>query len=303
MNCAELRLDEYLDGELAEADRAVVEAHLASCAACRMELERSKKLEKVLRSVPAAKTLPDEDRFVASIRARSASRRSWIPWSLAAAAAMLILLGVSRIKLFHETWQDDIEIVAHYANQPSPALEEQLRARGPEALKTLESLMNGANGRMQFAAATLLFKLADCPTRDRVLAHYQQKKDTNGPWTLSEPGTDDSHNELIPITVSLAVDGQDRWAMNVLKKLNRLNLQAQHQIVDSVVTLLHSTNVEIQRHALEIVKKLEIEFPLSAVVDLLDSPELGEEALRFLRRETKKDFGKDKQAWLKAIGK
>ena len=73
--------------------------------------------------------------------------------------------------------------------------------------------------------------------------------------------------------------------------------------VDSVVTLLHSTNVDIQRHALEIVKKLEIEFPLSAVVDLLDSPELGEEALRFLRQETKQDFGKDKQAWLKAIGR
>jgi hypothetical protein len=38
------------------------------------------------------------------------------------------------------------------------------------------------------------------------------------------------------------------------------------------------------------------------VVDLLDSPELGEEALRFLRQETKQDFGRDKPAWLKAIG-
>ena len=120
---------------------------------------------------------------------------------------------------------------------------------------------------------------------------------------LSEPGTDDSDDELVSVTVSLAVGGQDRWAMNVLRKLNRLNLQAQRKIVDSVVTLLHSTDVEIQRHALEIVKRLEIEFPLSAVVDLLDSPELGEEALRFLRQETRKDFGKDKQAWLKAIGK
>jgi hypothetical protein len=302
MTCAELRLDEYLDGELAEADRAVVEAHLASCASCRGELEQSRKLEKVLRSVPAG-AAPDTDRFLASVRARSAARRAWIPWSLAAAAAVLIMVGVSRIKLVHAPWQDDFAIVAQYSNQPSAALEEQLRARGPEALKTLESIMNGGHGRMQFAAATLLFKLADGPTRERVLAQYQQKKETNGTWTLSEPGTDDSDDELVPITVSLAVDGQDRWAMNVLKKLNRLNLQAQHQIVDSVVTLLHSTNVDIQRHALEIVKKLEIEFPLTALVDLLDSPELGDEALRFLRQETKKDFGKDKQAWLKAIGK
>ena len=303
MTCAELRLDEYLDGELAEADRAVVEAHLASCAACRSESERSKKLEKVLRSVSVG-AAPDADLFVASVRARSAARRSWIPWALAAAAAMLILVGVSQLKLFHPAaWQSDAEMVALYSNQPSAAIEEQLRARGPEALKTLESIMNGGYGRVQFAAATLLFKLADGPTRDRVLAQYQQKKETNGTWTLSEPGADDSDDELVPVTVSLAVDGQDRWAMNVLQKLNRVNRQAQHQIVDSVVTLLHSTNVDIQRHALEIVKKLEIEFPLTALVDLLDSPELGDEALRFLRQETKKDFGKDKQAWLKAIGK
>jgi anti-sigma factor RsiW len=303
MNCADLRLDEYLDGELAEADRAIVEAHLASCAACRTELERSRKLEAVLRSVPSG-ALPDEDRFMASVRARSASRRAGIPWGLAAAAALLVAFGASRLLLHpRPPWPTDDEIVAQYSRQPSAALEEQLRARGPGALGTLESLMTGADARMQFAAATLLFKLADGPTRDRVLAHYQQRRDQNGTWTLSEPGTDDSDDELVPITVSLAVDGQDRWAMNVLKKLNRLNVQAQHKIVDSVVTLLHSTNVDIQRHALEIVKKLEIEFPLSAVVDLIDSPELGEEALRFLRQETRKDFGKDKQAWLKAIGK
>jgi hypothetical protein len=90
--------------------------------------------------------------------------------------------------------------------------------------------------------------------------------------------------------------------MNVLQKLNRLNRDAQRRIVDAVVTLLHSTNVDVQRHALEIVKTLDIEFPLPALVDLLDSPELGDEALRFLRQETRKDFGKDKQAWLKAIG-
>ena len=67
MTCAELRLDEYLDGELAEAERAVVEAHLASCAACRTERERSTKLEAVLRSVPAG-AAPDADRRVCHTR-------------------------------------------------------------------------------------------------------------------------------------------------------------------------------------------------------------------------------------------
>lgn len=298
MNCADVRLDEYLDHELSDAERDAVEAHLGSCAACRAELEQSRKLEAVLRKVPAG-AAPDADRFVQSVRARS-RRPSLAPW-LAAAAAVLAAAAILHFSL-QGSPVNVREELAKYAQKPSADIENRLREAGPAAFVQLETSLDDRDVRMQFAAATLLFKLADAPTRDRVLARYQQKKETNGTWTLSEPGADESDDELVPVTVSMAVDGQDRWAMNVLKKLNRLNFQAQQKVVDSVVTLLHSTNVEVQRHALEIVKKLEIEFPLPAVVDLLDSPELGDEALRFLKQETKKDFGKDKQAWLKAIG-
>jgi hypothetical protein len=298
MNCADVRLDEYLDGELADADRAIVDGHLGSCAACRAELEQSRKLEKVLQSVPSG-AVPDADRFVQSIRARS--RRPVIAlWPVAAAAALLI--GLVSVLLMRNRPVDLRAELASYAKKPTEEIESRIRSTGPAGLGLLEKSLDDHDVKVQFAAASLLFKMADDATRDRVLSRFQQKKEPNGTWTLSEPGTDDSDDELVPITVSLAVDGQDRWAMNVLQKLNRLNRQAQHKIVDSVVTLLHSTNVDIQRHALEIVKKLEIEFPLPAVVDLLDSPELGDEALRFLRQETKKDFGKDKEAWLKAIG-
>lgn len=298
MNCADVRLDEFLDHELSDPERAAVEAHLGSCASCRAELEQSRKLEAVLRKVPAG-AAPDADRFVQSVRARS-RRPSPSRW-LAVAAALLAVAGLAIYSLRGGPVQVRAEL-AEYAVKPSAEIENRIRDAGPAALVQLETSLDDRNVRIQFAAATLLFKLADAPTRDRVLARYQQKKETNGGWTLNEPGADESDDELVPITVSMAVDGQDRWAMNVLKKLNRLNFRAQQKVVDSVVTLLHSTNVEVQRHALEIVKKLEIEFPLPAVVDLLDSPELGEEALRFLRQETKKDFGKDKQAWLKAIG-
>lgn len=299
MSCADLRLDEYLDGELAEADRAAVEGHLASCAACRAELDRSKKLEAVLRSVPSG-AAPDADRFLQSVRARS-RRSSEARWALAA-AALIAAVGLATFALRSEPVDVRAEL-AKYSVKPSAEIENRIRSAGPKGLVQLESALDDREVKIQFSAASLLFKLSDDPTRERVLVRFQQKKETNGTWTLSEPGADDSDDELVPITVSLAVDGQDRWAMSVLQKLNRLNRQAQGKIVDSVVTLLHSTNVDIQRHALEIVKKLEIEFPLPALVDLLDSPELGEEALRFLRQETRKDFGKDKQAWLKAIGK
>lgn len=298
MTCTDMRLDEYLDGELAERDRAVADGHLASCAACRAELEQSRKLEKVLLSVSTG-AAPDADRFVQSVRARS-RRSSAVRWAIAAAA--LIAVAGLGILSFRNGPVDVRTELASYAKKPTAEVENRIRESGPDGLKQLEKSLDDQDVKVQFAAASLLFKMADDATRDRVLSRFQQKKETNGTWTLSEPGTDDSDDELVPIAVSLAVDGQDRWAMNVLRKLNRLNRQAQHQIVDSVVTLLHSTNVDIQRHALEIVKKLEIEFPLPAVVDLLDSPELGDEALRFLRQETRKDFGKDKEAWFKAIG-
>jgi hypothetical protein len=298
MNCAELRLDEYLDGELSEADRAAVEKHLASCAACQAELERSRKLEAVLRSVTTG-AAPDADRFVQSVRLRS-RRPSLRPLALAAG----LLLAVAGL-IYSAAGGAPADVnaeLALYAAKPSPEIEQRIRSAGPGGLAALESALESGDVRVQFAAASLLFKLADGPTRDRVLARYQQKKEPAGAWTLSEPGADDSDSEMVPIAVSLAVNGQDGRAIAMLQKLNRLNRQAQLKIVDAVVTLLHSTNVDVQRHALEIVKKLDIEFPLPAIVELLDSPELGDEALRFLRQETKKDFGRDKQAWLRAIG-
>ena len=298
MNCAELRLDEYLDGELDEADRAVVERHLDSCAACRAELERSRKLEGVLRSVSVG-AAPDADRFVQSVKARS-RRPSFLPWALAA-AVLIAALGLA--VLFSPTRKVDVWAeLALYAEKPSTEIETRILSTGPAGLAALEAALQTGDVKMQFAAASILFKLADGATRDRVLARFQQRQEPATAWTLSEPGADDEDAELVPIAVSLAVDGHDSRALAVLQKLNRLSLQAQRKIVESVVTLLHSTNVDIQRHALEIVKTLDIEFPLSSVVELLDSPELGAEALRFLRQETKKDFGKDKAAWLKAIG-
>lgn len=299
MNCADLRLDEYLDGELAEADRGPVERHLESCEACRTELERSRKLEGVLRSVTVG-AAPDADRFVQSVKARS-RRPSFGPWALAAAA--LIVAAVLYAAVLAPAGSVDVRAeLARYAEKPSAEVENRIRSAGPSGLAGLEAAIQESDVKLQFAAASLLFKLADGPTRDRVLARYQQRKEPASSWTLSEPGADEDDSELVPIAVSLAIDGRDARALAVLRKLNRLNLQAQRKIVESVVTLLHSTNVDVQRHALEIVKLLEIEFPLSAVVDLLDSPELGEEALRFLRRETKRDFGRDKSAWLKVMG-
>jgi hypothetical protein len=297
MNCSDLRLDEYQDGELGDVDRRLAEEHLSSCAACRAELERSKKLDALLRSVPAGGAL-DADRFVSQVRSRS--RRPW--WPSAAAAA--ILLGILALVLLprRPLSPEDLQTgLARYAAKPDSRFEEDVRRAGSAGRAALEKALDAPDVKLQFAAATLLFKTADEATRERVFARFDSRKAANGGWILGDTGAEDSDLELVPVAVSALSTGQERWAIDVLRRLNRMGSQAQARIIDSVVTLLKSDNPRIQKLALDIVKELEIEFPLSAIVDLLDSPELGDEALKILRQAKKLGLGKDKDAWRKAI--
>jgi hypothetical protein len=301
MTCADVRLDEYLDGELDDAHRRLVEEHLAACPDCRAELERSRKLEDLLRTVPAG-AAPEAERFIAGVRSRS---RSAAPWRMAAAAA--VMLGVLALVLRSGTPAPlDVEALraglARYAAKPEARFEEDVRAAGPAGRAALEKALDQGDVRLQFAAATLLFKTADEATRERVFARFDSRKAANGGWVLGDAGAEDSDLELVPVAVSaLHAGGQERWAIDVLRRLNRMGSAAQSRIIESVVTLLKSDNPKVQKLALDIVKELDIEFPLSAIVDLLDSPELGDEALKILRQATRKGLGKDKAAWRKAI--
>jgi HEAT repeat protein len=369
MSCPDVRLEEYLDGELQGAPREAVEAHLASCEACRGELAELRRLEEVLRAVPAG-AAPDAERFVARVRARS-GRPRWA-W-LAAAAAVLVTAGLTVVLVARPGTPDVREVLARYAASPSPEAEAAIRAAGPRGLAVLEAALESPDPRVQFASASLLFKMADDatrerlvarfqgpvdvraelekyakapsaeaelrirsagpvglavleraledgdarvrfaaasllfryadgPTRDWALARFQQRKESNGAWTLLDPGAEDTDVEIVPAALSaLQSGGGDRWAIGVLRKLNRLDRAAQRKIVDSVVTLLKHPDPRVQRSALEVVKELDMDFPLSALVDLIDSPELGEESLKVLRKAVGKDCGADKESWKKAI--
>lgn len=293
MTCPDARLEEYLDGELEERGRAEVESHLAGCGPCRAEMDGLRRLEGLLAAPPGG-ALPDADRFVSRVRSRTRRTGGWV---LAAAAAFLVALGATLIATREAPVDVQAELV-NYTAKPSSVIEGRIRKTAGWQAK-LEASLDDRDVRVQFAAAALLFKLADDSTRDRVLARFQQKGPVNGGWTLAEIGAEDEDVELVPVALSVA--GDERWAMDVLRRLQRLNQAAQLKIVESVVTLLMTDNPRVQKLALDIVRELDIEFPLTAIVDLLDSPELGDPALKILREATLKDFGKDKRAWRKAL--
>lgn len=371
MTCADVRLDEYLDGELDEGVRAAVEGHLASCALCRADLEKSRRLESLLqKSVPSG-AAPDTDRFLQGVQSRSRSRGGW-GLGLAAAALLGVLsivfsalrsgpvdvreqlvlysqkkdmdgaearirsAGPAAFAVLEKALEDsdvalrvaaatllsrcadpasldailarrggpvDIRVeLSRYSHKgEKDGAEVRLRLAGARSLPEVEKALEDSDVKIQAAAAAYLIKVADESTRERVLARFQPKGEKAGGWNLMPVGLEEDDTEIIPVAVSLAVDGQERWAMDVLKRMNRLDRLARGKVVESVVTLLHSTNTKVQKLALDIVKELEIEFPLPAIVELLDSADLGDEALRILRQATKQDFGKDKEAWKKAV--
>jgi anti-sigma factor RsiW len=93
-----LTLNDYVDDAIPAAERAAVEAHVTTCAACR-------ELVAGLRSVAAAaSTLKPEEppqavwpRIERELRQRRAGARAWWPWL--AAAAALVLATVAGLKL------------------------------------------------------------------------------------------------------------------------------------------------------------------------------------------------------------
>jgi anti-sigma factor RsiW len=105
MKCEDVskELIAYLDGRVSAAERAKMEGHLASCAACRNRVEEMRKVSMLLGEVPA---IEPSFGFDARLRQRVAAepQQSWF-WRLvpsprpAFAVALLIALTVLVAKL------------------------------------------------------------------------------------------------------------------------------------------------------------------------------------------------------------
>ena len=95
------KLNEYVDGTLAARDRASVEAHLAECARCRAAVAELRRLVAEARDLPRS-IEPSRDLW-AAIETRIVQRatwnvqRRWWRGALAAAAVLVIALGVYRL--------------------------------------------------------------------------------------------------------------------------------------------------------------------------------------------------------------
>ena len=124
MTCQEMdeRLDDYVDGVLATIDARAVEAHLASCAACREAERRMRQLLAHAAALPRAAApprdlWPDIERTIARER-RFAGLFAWgQPMMLAAAAT--IVLAVLAAVLWREAPASGVQAVAIPSASPT----------------------------------------------------------------------------------------------------------------------------------------------------------------------------------------
>jgi hypothetical protein len=130
------RLSAYMDGELAEAERATVAAHLRRCGECARHLEDLAALDAVARELPAEAPPGYFDRLPGRIRFKVAQPRPArrLPaWSWAAAAALLLAVIAPRV-LDRQAARVDVPPPAAPSAAPPVAQASQPEASRPDAL-------------------------------------------------------------------------------------------------------------------------------------------------------------------------
>ena len=136
-------LSSYIDGEVTDAERARVEGHLATCDACREELESLRWTVSVLREMPEVQTSRSFAVSAPSDRAPERPRLVTVTrWAASAAAVLLVALVLSEvvarlveydIELTVESQQDaDIRAAPAAAASPREVVVEK------EVVKTVE---------------------------------------------------------------------------------------------------------------------------------------------------------------------
>ena len=95
----ETRMMAYVDGRLKENERAEVEKHLASCAACKLRVNEFRAVNELLGELPQIEPSPAFDTRVRARVAALPTKKSWWAWiapspRVAFAASMLLLATV-----------------------------------------------------------------------------------------------------------------------------------------------------------------------------------------------------------------
>lgn len=179
MNCAEWRedLSAYVDGELPAERRVEVDAHLATCAACRQELVELRKLAAGVARLPG---MQPADEFLADVRRKIARgerpearswreilfQPAWLKVPVQVAAIFVAVLTVLRLfgPSSPEYAASGSKLAKNEADRPAASSDDfrQLPAETPVAPRTPEA----APARGEELAGRVLFREAEKKVAD-----------------------------------------------------------------------------------------------------------------------------------------
>lgn len=173
MSCEDIKvlLDEYITGELAESDKAMVEEHLSTCSECRREYNELKALKNQLKELE--EKLPEgfEERLTRKIKKEKRSAYFYVSrFGVSVAAAVVLICAISLgYGMGHNKELDNrLKSMGSGAENTAEAVQEQAEADSAEAEQNTLSEETDAITEITDAA-----NIADVNTQDREITTEQ----------------------------------------------------------------------------------------------------------------------------------
>jgi len=314
------RIEELHDGELPEEIRGEVERHAGSCADCGAELERVRRLERLL--VKAETPFRgDVNAQVVRIRERIAERgpRVLKMWILGAAAAGLAAFGVVWLATRpSEPTEDKVaRLVREYLaarNGQSERLATEISSMGGQAVPVVCRMINEAPPAEQVKLSKVIARFGE--GERKLILQYLGGPGGGDEIVLTASGWDEESDREIALRLARML--VEETAQQTDPKLKRMAEQAVERVVRwgndreadaeirrAVLAWMHSDNPELVRKAAELADSAQLAFTDAEVVGLLAAPSsnVRQGARKYLVAKFGEDLGPDPAAWEARIRK
>lgn len=306
MNCDPGLVEAYHDEELSPKERLRVEEHLADCDVCRGELERTRKLDVLLRK-ESGSAAPDWERYRWNVR-RKLRRRRGLSWM---GVAALFLFGLTVWNVY-EAIRPDREVPAGemsvrselilFSSSENEADREAILARfggkGDPAIRELVDALEDRDVRVQIAATQVLSRLKDDRVRELLLEMAgrpaKNVEEAEEEWDLEDPAITSCLVRAMEIAER---DSDPGDLFTMLGEQGGEDPEVLDALAEWVENLLSSDRAKRRRLAIRILRRLDLELPWWSLLPLLESPGLGKDVLDLFRSRTGKEYGADPDRW------
>jgi hypothetical protein len=306
-------LEELHDSELPDELRGSVEAHVSSCPDCSRDLERIRRLERLLADAEAPVRVRVDEQVV-RIRERIARNRvgTLRIWGMAAAAAALAAIGVVWMMRPTVPVEEQVaRLVREYLdarNGRGDQLATRISAFGGQAVPVVCRMIHEADPSEQVKLSKVIARFGE--GERRLILQYLGSPEGGGEIVLTAQGWDaESDREvalrlaqmLVEETAGEADPRLKRMAERAVEEVVRWGdtRHADEELRRTFLGWLRSDNPELVRRAADLADSAQLTFTDDEVIDLLSAPNpnVRRGAHKYLKARFGEDRGEDPESW------